>query len=478
VPVGRDVVLFMTDQQRADQVGYASGGYYETPVLDALADRGVRFDSAYSSSTTCIPARIGLLTGVQWNRLPGWKHWPALRPGIWTVAHAFRAAGYETALIGKMHFTPAHADHGFDVMRLAEHVGASVLAPGPDGELDVDDYHQEMIDRGLARWGKLEEGAVATIVPQPPESVGEDVPFPFDLELHATSWIEREVNRFLDTRDRSRPLFLVVSFLHPHAPVNPLGPYASMYDRADTVLPGDDPAMNDTLPEPFREAFVVNGKRKFEPWRVDVQGEDTLRDMLTGIRALVRQIDDTLGRLLPRFDLDETLVAFTSDHGDYAGHRGMGMKMPWMPFEDLVRVPLVVAGAGVAGRRRVASPVQTSDLACTFCDLAGIEVDSGDFDSRSLRPYLEGSDAPEEPSVFAALGWPGARVGDWKVIVHGLTLTPVLFNLAEDPGERVNVADDPQNHDVLEAALDVVRTALARPKLEDFWPEYEPARPA
>src|SRR6187431_1032437 len=89
-----DVILVMTDQQRHDQVGYASGGHFETPHLDALAARGVIFDAAYSASTICVPARTALLTGLQPHRLPTQENQFALREGFWTVAHALRHAGY------------------------------------------------------------------------------------------------------------------------------------------------------------------------------------------------------------------------------------------------------------------------------------------------------------------------------------------------------------------------------------------------
>src|SRR5882724_1471070 len=89
-----DLVLIMTDQQRFDQVGYASGGHFETPTLDALAARGVIFDAAYSASTVCVPARAALMTGLQPHRLPTQDNPFSLREGFWTVAHELRSAGY------------------------------------------------------------------------------------------------------------------------------------------------------------------------------------------------------------------------------------------------------------------------------------------------------------------------------------------------------------------------------------------------
>src|SRR5215208_4151589 len=98
-----NLVLIMTDQQRFDQLGFASGGHFQTPNLDELARRGVIFDAAYSGSTVCVPARTSLLTGLLDHRVPKAPGSFAMQQGFWTVAHALRRAGYVTGLVGKMH---------------------------------------------------------------------------------------------------------------------------------------------------------------------------------------------------------------------------------------------------------------------------------------------------------------------------------------------------------------------------------------
>ena len=127
-PERPDLVLLMTDQQRHDQVGFESDGHFETPNIDRLARDGVVFERAYSASTTCVPSRVALLTGLQAHRVPTQINQYALREGFWTVARALQDAGYETALIGKMHFAPVHAQHGFETMRLCEHLLGQGLA--------------------------------------------------------------------------------------------------------------------------------------------------------------------------------------------------------------------------------------------------------------------------------------------------------------------------------------------------------------
>ncbi len=460
-----DIVLLMTDQQRHDQVGYASGGFYETPALDALAARGVAFETAYSAAATCVPARIGLLTGVQPRRLP--RHPPtfALEPGAWTVAHALKDQGYETALFGKMHFSPIHADHGFDVVRTSEHLNATVHARAADGSPDLDDYHQWLVDEGLAAWRSLEVGRAPAIEAIPPATAG-TAPFPYDLRYHATSWVEREVRCFLDQRRTDRPLFLVVSFPHPHPPLNALDPYASLYRPSEVEVPRSGFEVNEKLPAPFVEA-LAGGTRQFRNWLVREHGEEALRIRLTKVRALVAHIDDVIGRVLQRFPSDQSYVAFTSDHGDYGGHRGLANKAPWIPFDDLLRVPLVVAGPGVARGRRVDALVQSSDLALTFCDAAGVDVPHEEFDGRSLWPLLSEETQrvdDERTALFLSNpGWPGVRSGPLKLIGHFPSGTCTLFDLDEDPDESLNLADDPARSDDLAQLREVMRTAMNRP---------------
>jgi choline-sulfatase len=262
-------------------------------------------------------------------------------------------------------------------------------------------------------------------------------------------------------------MFLVISFPHPHPPLNPPEPYASRYDDADAAVPNQSMAVNDGLPEPFRAA-LRGGTPQYGGWRVAEHGEARLRARLTEVRALVGQIDDTIGRLLEGFAWGRTVVAFTSDHGDFAGHRGLAGKVPWIPFDDLVRVPLILAGAGIASGREITSVVQSCDLALTFCDLAGLPPPAPveQFDSSSLAPFLAPGAMPGDPDRIALFlanpGWPGGRRRSLKLIWDPPSDARVLFDLDDDPDELVDVSGDPAYGAEL-AELDcAVRTAMAR----------------
>jgi arylsulfatase A-like enzyme len=448
-----DLVLIMTDQQRFDQVGYSSGGHFETPTLDSLAAQGVIFDTAYSAATVCVPARSALLTGLQPHRLPTQENGLVLREGFWTVAHELRHAGYETALFGKMHFSPVHAHHGFETMRLCEHIRHQALGPlSRERGDEVDDYHDWLLANGLPDY------RIDRVKPT-------EAPFPFPTEAHPTVWLEREVSAFLANRDRSRPLFLVVSFLHPHAPYDPPEPYASMYDPADSVLPPAGYEVNEKLPLVFQ--LATDGLT-----RAEAADPDRVRAFQAIVRGSVKQIDDSVARLVAQLELERTVVFFTSDHGDFSGHRGLMNKIPWIAFDDLARVPFFVTGADIAGGRRVPELVSSCDLALTCLDYAGIAPPEGvEFATRSLRPILDDDPAADDldRTVLCAttLDWPMVRRGRHKYLIHAVHRDqPVLFDLEADPLERVNVVDEPAYRTVRDELSATLYEALSESVLD------------
>jgi choline-sulfatase len=260
-------------------------------------------------------------------------------------------------------------------------------------------------------------------------------------------------------------LFLVVSFPHPHAPYNPPEPYASMFDPDDARLPEGGFEVNSGPPMVCQLALARSRTRD------EATDEERLRRFLTTVRGLIKHIDDAIGRVIARLDLSSTLVAFTSDHGDYAGHRGLLRKNPWMPFDELARVPLFFAGNGVQGGHVVPGPVQSYDFALTALDFAGIETAIDDADGRSLRPLLSGGgDAADlDRSVFCAIGmgWPMVRRGAYKYFVHAQHRSPVLFDLERDPGERVNLVGDPRYAATERELAEGLAQRLAKPPLAD-----------
>lgn len=362
-------------------------------------------------------------------------------------------------MIGRMHFTPIHADHGFETMRMCENIN---IGSGYATD-DVDDYERWLTSEGRPDWRTCSPDGAGGLRPA---IAGIPRTFPDTAEHHSTGWIEREAVSFLRSRRRDRPLFLIVSFPHPHAPYDPPEPYASMYDPADVDIPTDGFEVNGVLEEHFATS-LSQFRDTMKVRATDAEGDDQFRQVLTAIRGLVRQIDDSMERIVDHLDLERTLLVFTSDHGDYGGHRGLYTKVPWFPFEDILRVPLVVAGGLVgAGGRTVDTCVQTGSFAATCLDVAGMPPSEGALDFPSLRPHLDDEPvAPDDRPVVAAIsvGFPAVRLGRHKVIGSWTPGELMVFDLEDDPGETRSLADDPALADVLTRAGEVLRAELDKP---------------
>ena len=381
----------------------------------------------------CVPSRVALLTGLQPHRLPTQENRFALREGFWTLAHELRRAGYETALIGKMHFAPVHAQHGFDTMRLCEHLSAQGL-----GELsrqrgdEVDDYHDWLSEQGLTDW-RGEEHARLSVPPQ--TSIRPD-------------GSSDEAIEFLERRDRSRPLFLVVSFPHPHAPYNPPEPYRSMYDPSDSRLPTDAFDVNEKLPFAFQMA-------------------------LRKARTCAAAADEAVLARVPRDGTAARSATSTTRIGCGARRASTWIRRWWASPPTTATMPATAASSGrrrgspsttwpacrssspgpasqAAGTSRASCRAATSRSTCL--DFAGVKAPQGiDFDTRSLRPLLCDEAAAEDIDrpVFTAttMGWPMVRRGRYKLVMNDDAKSKALFDLEADPGERVNLRRDPAYQD-------------------------------
>ncbi len=436
-----NVVMIMADQLAPHFTSTYGHPVVSTPHLDALAERGARFDAAYCHSPLCAPSRFSLMAGRSVSAIGAWDNAAEFPASVPTLAHYLQAVGHRTILSGKMHFVGPDQMHGFEE-RLTTDVYPADFAWTPDW-----DRPGERIDKWYHNMDPLSEAGRAVTTHQ----------IDYDEEVGYTS---RRKLLDLARDDDDRPFFLVASFIHPHDPYVARPEWWDHYGHDSIDLPETiDPSELD--PHSLRIRSGIEA---------DTVGftEEQARRARHGYYANISYIDSWLGKLVATLEetgLDEsTVVIFTGDHGDMLGDRGLWYKMSF--HERSARVPLVMAGPGVANRA-VPNVVSLLDLVPTLLDLA---TDGGDWrdltvdlDGRSLWTLATGGadDVSETTGEYMAemTSHPMSMIRRDKLkYIHCDTDPPLLYDVEADPLERSNLADDPAHAEVVaEFAAEVDR---------------------
>lgn len=433
-----NVLMIMADQLTALALGAYGHGVVRTPVLDRLAAAGTLFENAYCNFPLCAPSRFSLLSGKLATRIGAFDNAAEFRASVPTFAHGLRALGYRTCLAGKMHFVGPDQLHGFEERLTTD------IYPADFGWTPNWDAPEERIDWWYHNMSSVKDAGIAEATNQ--------LDFDDEVAFHAERWL---VDRARET-DR-KPFFLCASFTHPHDPYAIRREYWDRYDDAEIDLPRVPP-----LPWEAMDAHSRRLARVSAMDDVSITEED-VRRARHAYYGEISYVDDLVGRLLAtleRYGLaSNTVVLFTADHGEMLGERGLWYKMHF--FEWTLRVPLIVAGPGVAARR-VADPVSLLDVLPTFLDLGGGLPDKALLgDGASLAPYLRGASPGPRP-VLAEYTAEGAlapilmvRDGSLK-LVWSEADPPLLYDLARDPDELENRAGDPAYADGLARLMGIL----------------------
>ena len=322
-----NILVIHTDQHRFDCLGAYGNQEIRTPHIDSLAADGVVYNDSFCTFPVCTPSRYSLLTGVPVRRHGAYGNLSTLPLALPTFPEVLRNAGYGTTAVGKMHFNPTYLDVGFDELLLAEQAGL--------GRFD-DDYHRWLRDEGLV--DKIDLMCEAKEFREDgPQELWENlgaIESDIDNAHYTTTWIGERALRTLESW-KEGPHLLMVGFIKPHPPYDPPASWTGMYDPEDlTPLPGW------TAEIPPRDLryhvgrFVHSGT-----------AEKHARRAIAYYYATISQIDLHVGRMidcLKRKGLyDDTVVLFTSDHGDYMGFHKMQGKGNYM-YDPVVRVPLII----------------------------------------------------------------------------------------------------------------------------------------
>lgn len=479
MPDRPNLLVVMTDQQKATAIRMYSALGIETPNMERLAQRGIRFDRCYTPHPLCVPARVSFWTGRYPHQHGARTNEILMPPGERNFAQVLRDQGYRMALFGKNHCFPQEQEAAlFDERYVFSHAG-------PDPAMCADEREAE-VTRWIrsARRTREDKLLSARVNPHP-------------AEWCPTAVLARRTVDFLRRQGRERPFCAWVSFPDPHGPLQCPEPYASMHPPERVALP---PWRDGDLDDKMERARVFAALLDFASL-----DEEAIRFRVAIYHGMIRFVDDALGELLHTLDetglAENTVVVFTSDHGDYAGEHRLTDKSSTF-LDAMTRVPLIVSWPGRLPEGVVdANPVSLLDVMPTCLGLASVERPAG-IEGRMLPGT--GDDPPRE-AAFSEYGAGGPRLGlaqastllqqrwqddtpaipllrwreaeghpkmvrfgDYKYVYDPDDPVDELYDLASDPWELVNVAADPRCAAVRRAARDrlldwSVRTEGGRP---------------
>ena len=390
--------------------------FLHVPNLRRLAERSTRFAATYTASPLCAPGRASFMSGQLPRRTRVFDNAAEFASDIPTYAHHLRRAGWHTCLSGKMHFVGPDQLHGFEERLTTD------IYPADFGWTPYWRKPGERIEWWYHNLGSVTGAGVAEITNQ----------YEYDDEVayNATRKLY-DLARGADPR----PWCLTVSFTHPHDPFVARRRYWDLYEGIPELAPPEAIPYDRMDPHSRRLMDACD-------WRAFDVTPDHVRRARQGYFANISYIDDKLGEILDVLDRtrQEAIIVFLSDHGEMLGERGLWFKMNF--FEGSARVPLMISAPGMAPGR-VGTPVSTIDVLPTLCDLAGISIDeiAPWTDGRSLVGGAEGRGpvAMEYAAEGSIAPMVCLREGPWKYIACPAD-PEMLFNLAEDPAERVNRA--------------------------------------
>jgi len=406
-----NTLFLMVDEMAWWAVGSASAFGARTPHIDALAARGMVFDAAYTPSPICVPARAAIATGRDVHETGYWSSAEPYDGAVPSWGHRLRAGGMEVVSIGKLHYRDEADDTGFDrqIKPLHVHEGKGWLLGllrRPVPRYDATAGLAEEIGAGWTGYSRYDRRVTEA----------------------ACDWLA-------EPERQQRPWAAFVSWLSPHYPLIAPEEFLSLYDPVDYAGPAEEVPDHRILRE--IAGFFAH----------DRHFTDETRGLAhAAYRALCSFVDAEVGKVLAALEdsgqAEETLVIFTSDHGDMMGEKGFWTKS--VMYDSATRVPLIVAGPGVAPGRR-ADPVSLIDIAPTLAEATGQRTEG--FSGRSLL-------APPEPgrSVLSEyhdggcsvgmtmLRWQGADGVQWKYVHYAEGHPPQLFDLTADPGENTDLA--------------------------------------
>ena len=421
-----NIIYFLSDQHNFAYSGFMGDEYAVTPNMDKLAREGVTFDNCYCNSPLCVPSRMSMLSGLNPSRTKILNNMQMYPTDHVTMAHSITNAGYETVLCGRMHFSGYDQWHGFE-KRLVGDVTTSF--PGIDNELKMYGYLR----------GTTYQGRVGV------EKVGKGC----STVLKYDELVTETACRFLDDRTDERPLFMIVGSYGPHSPYVA---YEKWYNYYYENLPD---------PRNIEKEYKVSQHPAQQKW-IELRDVanipvETLKKVRAAYYAMITITDENLGQVMKacerNLDMENTVIVYTSDHGDSCGEHGMFWKTNF--YDGASKVPAVMSWKNhFKEGARIQNLTSLVDLAPTFIELTGAH-ELPVMDGQSLVKTLTTGEEPDDKDVISLLGDikgdnPSAMIrrGNYKLLMH-YGYDTQLFDMVADPHENNDIAKDPKYAEVV-----------------------------
>lgn len=429
-----NILLIHADQHRQDCIGTYGNKDILTPNLDALANDGVKYNEAFCPFPICTPSRYSLLSGMYAHQHLSVSNKCTLPESIKTFADALRDAGFSTSAVGKMHFTPTYLDLGFDSMVLAEQDG--------EGRFD-DDYHRYLKEKDLAdTFDLLDE--VPRYRKNAPKEYWESfnaTVSELECDDHSTSWISRQALKKIDNWDSGNNL-LMVGFIKPHFPFDPPEPWSEIYNPEKlTLLPG--------WTESTLEMDNMINTGRFNHSRLT---EEKMRQILSYYYANISHIDDEVGKMIALLKsknlYDDTMIIYTSDHGDYMGyHHMVGKKNHF--YDPVIRIPLIIKYPNQENKGTVDNRMNNNvDVAPTILNVAGITLPLT-MNGSDLRLQNWDNDFVVSQLVCDEANGYMIRTAKYKLMTYEQSQNNAFFDLEADPFELNNLYKDTSSQTII-----------------------------
>ena len=423
-----NILFFFPDQHRYDWVGIEPNIPVRTPYLDMLAKQGVRFTNAVTPSPVCAPARACLASGMEYDHCGVPNNSYNYPLDNWTVYKALQTAGYSVIGCGKFDLHKASSSWGLDGRGSITDWGftdgidnAGKWDAVRSGAKQPKDpymnylYQEGLIEIHLSDMSRRRRNNMATFSTDLPESA------------YCDNWIARNGLKLLDKCPNNQPWFLQINFAGPHAPWDLTNRMKSTYTGVDFPFPYPTQKLTYTKHNEVRQNYS----------------------------AMVENIDRWLGIyvnwLTEKDQIDNTIIVFSSDHGEMLGDHDRWGKS--LPYQASIGVPLIIAGPDVESGIVTDTPVSLIDLTATFLDQSSSEIPS-QLNGKTLRPVLAGHNQVHRQYVLSGLDdWRLVYDGRYKLI-QNFDDKSWLFDLQTDPAETKNLFNDaPEQVEELQSLL-------------------------